>query len=79
MEIRFYTTSHCQLCDQAEALLGQLPLAHPVPVQVIDIAESVELVALYGTRIPVLRRSDTGAELGWPFDAQQVLDFLGPA
>jgi hypothetical protein len=30
----------------------------------------------YGLRIPVLRRTDTGAELDWPFDAGQVVQFL---
>ena len=35
------------------------------------------LEALYGTRVPVLRREDTGAELDWPFDAAQVRGFLG--
>ncbi|MAC21595.1 MAG: thioredoxin family protein, partial [Marinobacter sp.] len=30
----------------------------------------------YGTRIPVLRRNDTGAELDWPFTRDQLLTFL---
>ncbi|WP_166269361.1 glutaredoxin family protein [Marinobacter caseinilyticus] len=76
MELRFFTTSHCQLCDLAEALLVQTPLPEPVPVDAIDIAQSEQLVAQYGTRIPVLRREDTGAELDWPFDQVQLLNFL---
>jgi hypothetical protein len=31
----------------------------------------------YGLTIPVLRRCDNGAELNWPFDAEQVVAFLG--
>lgn len=78
MELRFFTTSHCQLCELAEALLIQTPLPEPVPVEAIDIAQSEALVAEYGTRIPVLRREDTGAELDWPFDRAKLLAFLAP-
>lgn len=76
MELQFYTTSHCQLCDLAEELLIRTPLDEPIPVDAIDIAQSEALVNAYGTRIPVLRRSDTGAELDWPFDQNQLLEFL---
>ena len=41
-----------------------------------DIAQSEALVERYGTRIPVLRRNDTGAELDWPFTRDQLLTFL---
>ncbi len=77
MELQFFTTSHCQLCELAETLLIHTPLPEPIPVDAIDIAQSEALVARYGTRIPVLRRSDTGAELDWPFDQAQLLAFLG--
>ncbi|MDX1634838.1 MAG: glutaredoxin family protein [Marinobacter sp.] len=76
MELQFFTTSHCQLCDLAENLLIHTPLPEPIPVDAIDIAQSEALVARYGTRIPVLRRTDTGAELDWPFDQAQLLAFL---
>ncbi len=78
MELRFFTTSQCQLCELAEALLIQTPLPEPVPVEAVDIAQSEALVAEYGTRIPVLRREDTGAELEWPFDQTTLLAFLAP-
>lgn len=78
MQLRFFTTSHCQLCERAEALLIQTPWPEPVPVEAIDIAQSEALVAEYGTRIPVLRREDTGAELDWPFDQARLLAFLAP-
>ena len=48
----------------------------PIPVDVVDIAQSEALVERYGTRIPVLRRNDTGAELDWPFTRDQLLTFL---
>jgi len=49
---------------------------HGLLVELVDIAESESLNETYGLRIPVLRRTDTGAELDWPFDAGQVVVFL---
>jgi len=76
MELLFYTTAQCHLCELAEALLVSTPMERPIPVSVVDIAQSEQLVARYGTRIPVLRRSDTGHELNWPFTQDQLLSFL---
>ncbi|MNU08601.1 hypothetical protein D3C72_2547230 [compost metagenome] len=45
-------------------------------VELVDIADREEWVQAYGLRIPVLRRCDTGGELGWPFDAAAVASFL---
>lgn len=78
MALQFFTTSDCHLCELAEALLMHTPLPEPIPVDAIDIAQSEALVATYGTRIPVLRRDDTGQELDWPFDQAQLLAFLQP-
>jgi glutaredoxin len=71
-EFVLYGTTYCHLCEQAEAVLEQASVtaAH------IDIADDDELIERYGTRIPVLRKSDDGAELGWPFDAEMVRRFL---
>lgn len=76
MELIFYTTAGCHLCEQAEALLVQVPLPRPVPVSAVDISESTDLVERYGTRIPVLRRSDSGRELNWPFSAEDIQQFV---
>lgn len=76
MELLFYTTTQCHLCELAEALLVNAPMPAPIPVDVVDIAQSEQLVERYGTRIPVLRRNDTGAELDWPFTRDQLLTFL---
>jgi glutaredoxin len=67
-----YGTEFCHLCDEAEAILREIGIAaiH------VDIAEDEELFEKYGVRIPVLRRDDTGSELGWPFDAAAVERFL---
>lgn len=74
--ITFFTTAGCHLCEQAMAVLARAPLAEPVPVELVDIAESEDLTARYGLRIPVLVRGDTGDELGWPFDEAAVIEFL---
>ena len=76
MELTFYTTSQCHLCELAEALLVNTPMPEPVPVDAVDIAQSENLVERYGTRIPVLHRSDTGEELDWPFTSDQLTNFL---
>ena len=76
MELLFYTTAQCHLCELAEALLVSTPMPEPIPVDVVDIAQTEALVERYGTRIPVLRRNDTGAELDWPFTRDQLLTFL---
>jgi len=72
----FYITDHCELCVRAEEVLLATPLETPMPVDVVDIAESEALVERYGERIPVLRREPDGKELSWPFTEDDVLAFL---
>lgn len=67
-----YGTTYCHLCEQAEAVLDEVD----VSAVYIDIADDDGLIESYGTRIPVLRRADSGAELGWPFDAAMVRQFV---
>lgn len=74
--LALYSTSACHLCEQAEALLLDCAAALALGVEVIDIAESAELVEIYGLRIPVLQDRRDGRELGWPFDAEQLQDFV---
>lgn len=70
-----YTTLGCHLCEQAMELVKPL-LGSEYQLDQIDIIESEELIELYGIRIPVIKRQDNGAEIGWPFDQQQFLEFL---
>lgn len=75
-DCQLFGTLGCHLCEEAEALL--LPfVAHGLQVELVDIAEREAWVEAYGLRIPLLRRLDTGAELGWPFDAPALAAFLG--
>ncbi len=67
-----YSTSFCHLCEQAQQLLAQLDMV----AEVVDIAEYDHLYQEYGLRIPVVKRNDTGAELGWPFDISALGQFI---
>jgi glutaredoxin-related protein len=71
--VKLFGTEFCHLCDEAEAVLTEVGIG----TDFIDIAENDALLEKYGTRIPVLVRMDTGAELGWPFDATAISRFLG--
>jgi glutaredoxin len=72
MDIQLYGTAFCHLCEDAEAILREIG----IEATRIDITEDDELLEKYGIRIPVLKRVDTGVELGWPFDAEAVSRFL---
>ena len=74
-ECELLGTLGCHLCEVAEAVL--MPLVEEgLLVALVDIAECEGQVQTYGQRIPVLRRVDTGAELDWPFETEQVVSFL---
>jgi len=74
-ECQLLGTLGCQMCELAEAQL--MPLVdHGLLVERVDIAEESCTRQAYYARIPVLRRVDTGAELDWPFDAEQIVAFM---
>ena len=68
-----YSTEGCHLCERAEALVRRR--ADRV-VHVVEIADDEALLERYGSRIPVLRRADTGQELDWPFDEAAIRALL---
>lgn len=74
-ECQLFGTLGCHLCEVAEALLMPF-VEHGLLVEAVDISEREDWVERYGVRIPVLRRCDSGAELDWPFSAEQVAAFL---
>ena len=74
-ECQLFGTLGCHLCEIAEAEVMPL-VEHGLLVELVDIADPEDLTDVYGLRIPVLRRTDTGAELDWPFDTDQVVAFL---
>ncbi|WP_421555610.1 glutaredoxin family protein [Pseudomonas kitaguniensis] len=74
-ECQLFGTLGCHLCEIAEAEIMPL-VEHGLLVELVDIADPEDLTEAYGLRIPVLRRVDTGEELDWPFDTEQVVAFL---
>lgn len=70
-------TSACHLCEQALVIVNQCRLEdHDLFIENIDIAESEEWQAQYGTRIPVLYHPETKTDLGWPFELADVKVFI---
>jgi hypothetical protein len=74
-ECQLFGTLGCHLCEMAEAILMPF-VENGLLVELVDIAEREDWVERYGLSIPVLRRSDSAAELSWPFDSDQVAAFL---
>ena len=74
MRLVLYSTGACHLCEQALDLLRSLTDADWT-LDEVDISDSDALVERYGLTIPVLHREDTGAELKWPFDGEDVARF----
>jgi glutaredoxin len=72
MKLLLYATPSCHLCEQAAAVLH----ASRAVFEYVDIAEDEALLEKYGMRIPVVRRMDSGAELGWPFDEEALKKFM---
>lgn len=67
-----YSTSGCHLCELAAEILTSADYEFSAK----DIAFDDDLYERYGERIPVVKRRDTQQELGWPFDTEQITEFL---
>ena len=76
IQLHLYSTSHCHLCEQAENLLQSIAKLYDTQWRVIEIAEDASLLERYEIKIPVLKRLDTGAEISWPFNDQDIQNFL---
>ena len=53
-------------------MLNELKATRALEVEMIDIADDTFLFELYGVRIPVVKNEESGEELGWPFDQEQL-------
>lgn len=71
-----YSTLGCHLCEQAKSLTEPYVEKFDLALDEVDIAEDDALIEAYGVRIPVLRDPRTNAELGWPFDSEQLAEWL---
>jgi hypothetical protein len=66
----------CHLCDQAaDVVVSSLnPQMHQVDE--VDIAYDDQLMDKYALLIPVLLDEQSGEELRWPFDSNQLQRFI---
>lgn len=76
LELNLYTTSHCHLCEQAEAILNSIVNDYDIHWNSIEIADNERLLELYGTKIPVIQINGTRTEIAWPFDSTAVLTMI---
>lgn len=76
LQLYLYTTSHCHLCEQAEALLNKLSKQHPFHWQSIEIADNTELLETYGLLIPVIKNINHNSEIKWPFTENELKKFI---
>lgn len=68
-----YGTEGCHLCEDAEQLVKAVGLV----VEPRDIIDDEPAQQRYAIRIPVLLHQPSGHELGWPFSAEEILEFVG--
>lgn len=73
-DLILYSRPDCHLCEEAEDLLSVV--APAMDFDVVDIEDHIALLDRYGVRVPVLRWEPSGRELGWPFDAGALQEFL---
>ena len=86
MRVLLYTTLGCHLCDQALDLLNHAKQAMndqamgveavEFTIEEVEIANDDALMEKYGIRIPVLRKTTSSDELGWPFSYEVLCEFL---
>ena len=75
-QLVMYTTSHCHLCEQAEAMLTSLQKLYNISWEPVEISENEHLIQRYGTRIPVIKRLDNQRELDWPFTENNIISLI---
>jgi len=78
IELTFYTTDGCHLCEEAKLLLQRLLSDQPecYQVEIIDIIQSDDLVERYGVKIPVVKKGVNPEGLDWPFDYGALLEYV---
>jgi len=74
--LTLYTTLGCHLCEQAEAMIKSCLPGSTYELELVEIANSDELMTAYGVRIPVLRRQDIAQEIGWPFTPDDIQNLV---
>lgn len=76
MLLNLLSTSHCHLCEQAEVIIRNLAHQECIHLTIIEISEDLTMMERYGRYIPVLQRLNTQTEICWPFNLQQLEEFI---
>ena len=75
-----FTGTDCHLCDVAKQLLKEQftigSLTYYSQVSEINVKVERDYFHEYGARIPVLKKTSDNTELGWPFDAGNLKEFI---
>ena len=74
MIITLYTTVGCHLCEQALAMLQDLPM--DVTIVEVEIADDERLMEKYGLTIPVIGVENSQQEISWPFSLGELESFI---
>ena len=73
VQIIFYHTTDCHLCDVAEAMISPLLVVSGLVAEAIDVAEDLDAFERFGMKIPVLYFPQTDISVLWPFDENEVV------
>lgn len=71
-----YSTLGCHLCENAKQVLWPVLSETGLQLQEVDIADDDQLQEQYGIRIPVVRLQNATEDLGWPFDDDDLRNYL---
>jgi len=78
IKLLLLSTAGCHLCEEAESIIEAYRAQNTdqLAIEMIDIAEQTQWQADYAVRIPVLYHPATQQGLGWPFDRNDVNEFI---
>lgn len=71
-----YSTLGCHLCEQAKLNIWPVLEQYHCEFSEVDIADFPHLMDRYALAIPVLKLQHIEEELSWPFDKDQLRDYL---
>lgn len=78
--LKLFSRNECHLCDQAELLINEVLAEYEghnnFVIKKIDIENDAILKEKYGLIIPIVLRTDSQKELGWPFPKSRLRIFL---
>jgi len=77
--VTLYTTLGCHLCDDAKQLAWPVLEHFDCRLVEVEISDSDALIEAYGIRIPVFKCQGSDGDISWPFDQQQLADYLQAA